>query len=105
VLVNLLLNAAQAIQGEGTISLKLDVYSDEISLLITDSGPGVDVSLHEKIFEPFFSTKASGEGTGLGLSLCRRLVEDHAGQLSIVSSVKEGARFKLTLPLSEEKTL
>lgn len=105
VLVNLFLNAAQAIQGEGTISLKLAVHVDDVSLLITDSGPGIDTSLHEKIFEPFFSTKASGEGTGLGLSLCRRLVEDHAGELSLVPAEKKGASFKLTLPLKEEKTL
>lgn len=105
VLVNLLLNAAQAMQGSGTITLLLNIQQDIVSLLVTDTGPGVDDSLREKIFEPFFSTKASGEGTGLGLSLCRRLVEEHEGQLSLEPSIEAGASFKLVLPLSEEKTL
>ena len=105
VLVNLLLNAAQSIQGRGIISLSLQLQPGRVSLLITDSGPGVDESLREKIFEPFFSTKASGEGTGLGLSLCRRLVEDHKGTLSLEPSTEMGACFKLILPSVEEKTL
>ena len=105
VLVNLLLNAAQAMQGRGIIALQLEVAAGNVILLLTDSGPGIDESLRDKVFEPFFSTKASGEGTGLGLSLCRRLVEDHAGQLSLESSNEMGARFRLALPLDEEKTL
>jgi signal transduction histidine kinase len=100
VLVNLFLNAAQAMQGVGAISLSFDVQSGFVNLLITDSGPGVNDELREQIFEPFFSTKASGEGTGLGLSLCRRLVEDHDGQLSLEPSTGQGARFKLTLPIT-----
>jgi signal transduction histidine kinase len=100
VLVNLFLNAAQAMQGVGAISLSFDVQSGFVNLLIADSGPGVNDELREQIFEPFFSTKASGEGTGLGLSLCRRLVEDHDGQLSLEPSTGQGARFKLTLPIT-----
>ena len=105
VLVNLLLNAAQSMQGHGTISLLLELQPEKMSLLVTDSGPGVEEALAEIIFEPFFSTKASGEGTGLGLSLCRRLLEDHKGQLSLESSTGPGASFRLVLPLEEEKTL
>ena len=92
-------------QGHGTISLLLELQPEKMSLLVTDSGPGVEEALAEKIFEPFFSTKASGEGTGLGLSLCRRLLEDHKGQLSLESSTGPGASFRLVLPLDEEKTL
>ena len=87
------------------LALQLEIEAGNVSLLLTDSGPGIDESLRDKVFEPFFSTKASGEGTGLGLSLCRRLVEDHAGQLSLESSSEAGASFKLVLPLVEEKTL
>ena len=105
VLVNLFLNAAQAMQGQGEISLSLEVHSDIVTLIVEDSGPGVNVELREQVFEPFFSTKASGEGTGLGLSLCRRLIEDHDGQLSLEPSLDGGARFKLTLPITKEKTL
>lgn len=105
VLVNLLLNSAQAMQGRGSISLQLAVEVGVVSLVLTDTGPGIDESLRDKIFEPFFSTKVSGEGTGLGLSLCRRLVEDHAGQLSLEPVGKTGASFRLVLPLAEEETL
>ncbi|MBE0501768.1 MAG: HAMP domain-containing histidine kinase [Desulfuromonadales bacterium] len=105
VLVNLFLNAAQAMQGEGSIVLSLAVQSDLLSLTVSDSGPGVEDQFREQIFEPFFSTKASGEGTGLGLSLCRRLVEDHGGELSLEPKAAAGACFKLTLPLAKEKTL
>lgn len=98
VLVNLMLNAAQSMSGIGTVRLSLGRESDSATLLVKDTGPGVDAAHREQIFEPFFSTKEKGEGTGLGLSLCRRLVEDHDGQLSLEPSVEGGACFKLKLP-------
>jgi signal transduction histidine kinase len=105
VLVNLFLNAAQAMHGVGEIILSLDVHPESVSLLVADSGPGVKTEFLERIFEPFFSTKASGEGTGLGLSLCRKLIEDHNGQLSLEPTSVGGAHFKLTLPMTKEESL
>ncbi|RME41002.1 MAG: ATP-binding protein [Deltaproteobacteria bacterium] len=103
VLVNLLLNAAQAMQGRGRIDLELDQNGGLVELLVRDDGPGVPAEVAEKIFEPFYSTKSSDEGTGLGLSLCRKLVEDHGGSLDLVASDR-GACFRLAFPaLQEEK--
>lgn len=98
VLVNLLLNAAQAMNGKGSLRIVLDAQNDSFQLQFTDSGPGIPNELHDKIFEPFFSTKERGAGTGLGLSICRRLVEDHGGLLTVATKTGEGATFVLELP-------
>lgn len=98
VLVNLLLNAAQAMQGSGSLQVVLSDRGEDCQLCISDSGPGIPDELHDKIFEPFFSTKERGAGTGLGLSICRRLVEDHGGHLTVTSKPGEGATFVLELP-------
>jgi len=68
-------------------------------LTITDTGPGIPVELQAKIFEPFFTTKPPGEGTGLGLSLCRGIVEEHGGTLTVESEPGHGASFIMTLPV------
>ena len=99
IIVNLLLNAAQAMDGIGAIDLTLSHTSDAVNLEVRDSGPGVADALRERIFEPFFSTKASGEGTGLGLSLCRKLIEDIGGSLTLCPSQGSGACFCLEVPL------
>ncbi|HAD03847.1 MAG: hypothetical protein A2005_07550 [Desulfuromonadales bacterium GWC2_61_20] len=98
VLVNLLLNAAQAMQGTGSLRIALDTTAAGCRLLVADSGPGVPGELQGKIFEPFFSTKDRGAGTGLGLSICRRLVEDHGGRLTVETKPGGGATFVLELP-------
>ncbi|MDX9708390.1 MAG: ATP-binding protein [Trichloromonas sp.] len=98
VLVNLLLNAAQAMGGAGEVVLTLSRDGERIELTVDDSGPGVPVELRERIFDPFFSSKGSGEGTGLGLSLCRKLMEEQGGSLFVADSPVGGARFGLLLP-------
>lgn len=103
VLVNLLLNAAQAMHGQGFLRIVLEVRDEGCRLHVTDSGPGIPDDLHGKIFEPFFSTKERGAGTGLGLSICRRLVEDHGGQLTVETKSGEGATFVLELPRSRSE--
>jgi len=70
-----------------------------ISLEIADSGPGIPADVQERIFEPFFTTKPLGEGTGLGLSLCRRTLEEHGGIITVQSEVGHGATFRLELPV------
>jgi len=99
ILVNLLLNAAQAMEGKGHIAVSLSRVDGRLRIDVCDSGPGIPPDLHELIFAPFFSTKPSGEGTGLGLSLCRRLAEEMGGELALCPQ-EQGACFRLELPLA-----
>lgn len=110
VLMNLISNAADAIEGEGTISIKgitlpNDNAPKEICISITDTGSGIAEENLDKIFEPFFSTKKVGEGTGLGLSISYGVVQDHGGSLKVESKVGEGTTFYLTLPIEPENPM
>lgn len=100
VLVNLLLNAAQAMDGCGDLTIDIYPEGSQGMIQVSDTGPGISEALRERIFEPFFSTKARGEGTGLGLSVCRKLVEEHGGTLSAGAAEGGGASFRLALPLT-----
>lgn len=101
ILINLLLNAAQALQGEGQLEISLAEQSDHALVYVDDSGPGIPEADWEKVFQPFFSTKAHGEGTGLGLPLCRKLVESQGGQIFVSKAPLGGARLSVSLPLSD----
>ncbi len=98
VLINLLLNAAQATGGQGEVKLTLVGKKEDVILEVADSGPGIPEALREKIFDPFFTTKGKGEGTGLGLTVCRKLVEDHGGRLSADVAETGGGLLRLSLP-------
>lgn len=99
VLVNLLNNAADAVDGLENRWVRLKVHEDGDSLLfeVTDSGPGVPESIREKIFEPLFTTKPEGKGTGLGLVISRRIAEEHDGTLHL-DHRSECTRFVMRLP-------
>ena len=85
VLLNLLRNSIQALDGRTDGAIEIYAYRDEhISIDVTDNGPGIPDELQEKIFIPFFTTKS--EGTGIGLSLCRQIIRNHNGHLSILES-------------------
>ena len=85
VLLNLLRNSMQALDGRTDGAIEIYAYRDEhISIDITDNGPGIPDELQEKVFIPFFTTKS--EGTGIGLSLCRQIIRNHNGHLSILES-------------------
>jgi signal transduction histidine kinase len=101
VLVNLLLNAAQAMEGDGDLVVILGLEEKQVVLYVDDSGPGVSEELQSRVFDPFFSTKGTGEGTGLGLSVCRKLMEDQGGVISVGRSPAGGARFRLAFPLAD----
>jgi two-component system, NtrC family, sensor kinase len=100
VFINLLLNAAQAMNGQGALTVSIERRDDAALVRVLDSGPGVAPEVREKIFAPFYSTKAPGQGTGLGLSICRKLVEDHGGAIWLDEGVAGGAQFIIRLPLA-----
>jgi len=106
VLLNLLLNAAQAVRdqpGERSITLTVATSEDrggEVVLAVADSGPGIPAELRERIFEPFFTTKSDGRGTGLGLATARRIVEEHGGSV-VVEEAPRGTSVTVRLPRYE----
>ena len=103
VIVNLLLNAAQAMAGKGTIVLEVGSEAGMGVVRVEDTGPGIPEELKMRIFDPFFSTKPRGEGTGLGLSVCRKLVEEHEGRITFDSRPGEGALFRIEIPLEKRE--
>ncbi len=103
ILLNLLLNAAQAMKGSGSIRIVSARQDGCVLVRVTDTGPGVPESLAQAIFEPFFTTKDPGEGTGLGLSVSRMLAQRAGGELSCIPG-GDGGHFLLELPVIPEKT-
>jgi len=93
---NLLMNSAQAMQGRGEIRVTLEPVDGLCRVRVRDVGPGIAADVFERIFTPFFTTKA--RGTGLGLATAKRIVEAHAGQIAIVSSPGEGTTVTVELP-------
>lgn len=102
VFLNLLVNAAQAMQGEGCITLKVDSAEEWVRVRITDDGQGIEPEVLERIFEPLFTTKEPGEGTGLGLSISKEIVEKHGGQIEVDSVVGRGTTFTIKLPALDD---
>jgi hypothetical protein len=96
VLLNLLLNAVQAMEAGGTVHVEVASRDDHASVIVSDTGRGIPPQLLSSIFRPFFTTK--GNGTGLGLSLARRIVEEHHGRIEVSSVVGKGSRFEVVLP-------
>ncbi len=102
VLMNLILNAVQAIKGGGVITIRTKVQDDQCIVEVEDTGCGIPQSVMAKIFDPFFTTKGQGEGTGLGLSVSLGIVEKHGGQILVSSEVGKGSLFTVCLPLSKD---
>jgi signal transduction histidine kinase len=100
VLVNLVLNAIGAMPGGGRLEFRHVEEGPFLTLIVSDTGEGIPEENVEKIFEPFFTTKRNGEGTGLGLAVCRKIVEQHGGKISVSSRPGEGAEFHISLPLT-----
>lgn len=100
VFINLVMNATQALGRKGTLSIATSVVNGaEVEARISDNGPGIPAAILPQIFAPFFTTKKEGEGTGLGLYICRTIVEEHDGRLLAESVEGEGTSFRVVLPL------
>jgi signal transduction histidine kinase len=98
VLLNLLNNAAQAIEGRGRIVLKTWAEDGAVLISLQDSGRGMPADVLARIFDPFFTTKPVGQGTGLGLSISYKIIQDHGGQIRVASEPGRGTRFLIRLP-------
>lgn len=98
VVINLLTNSIQAIEGKGTIWLKTQQDTKNITLIVSDTGCGISAEILPKITDPFFTTKAPNEGVGLGLSISYSIVKDHRGSLTFESEPGKGTKVMLTLP-------
>jgi two-component system, NtrC family, sensor kinase len=99
VLVNLAINAQQAMAGQrGDLSVRTRASDGRVLIEVQDSGPGIPPELQSRIFEPFFTTKAAGQGTGLGLSVSYGIIESHGGRIEVRSSPGQGTTFLISLP-------
>ncbi len=103
VVFNLVNNACQAMKDPGTITIETEVESPtSIALHVNDTGMGIPPEIMDSIFEPFFTTKEKGEGTGLGLSMSRQVIENFGGAISVASEWGRGAKFTVRLPILKE---
>lgn len=101
VILNLLMNATQAIANTGTITLRTGVQGEDIWFDVEDTGDGMDDAVLARIFEPFFTTKPVGQGTGLGLPLSLTIIEKHHGRMEVFSKVGHGSRIRICLPTTQ----
>lgn len=102
VILNLLVNAAQAIEDHGRI--KLNSWADEENAFVevTDTGAGIPPEIQNRLFDPFFTTKEVGVGTGLGLAVSHGIVETHKGEITFCSKLGEGTTFNVRIPINAE---
>ena len=98
--VNLCVNARDAMDGEGRVEIGVEALADTVRLSVTDSGPGIPADILPRIFEPFFTTKAAGQGTGLGLSQVYGFAKQTGGDITAVNAPGGGARFTIAFPRS-----
>jgi two-component system NtrC family sensor kinase len=103
VLINLVLNACQAIEGSGTIRVGARGEGSQVVLSVEDDGCGIPADLIERIFDPFFTTKGVGEGTGLGLAISYEIVRRHGGEIEVESLPGRGSLFRVRLPAAREE--
>jgi signal transduction histidine kinase len=103
VLVNLITNAIHAMPQGGKITVATKRRKGGVSLIVTDTGTGMSADVKRRIFEPFYTTKAIGQGTGLGLSVVLGIIEEHRGRISVNSIPGKGSKFEIILPLKQDK--
>ncbi len=105
VFLNLIINAAEAMEGTGklTITTTMNATDHSVDIDVQDTGPGILPQHLEKIFDPFFTTKETGHGVGLGLAISYGIVKEHNGKLTVNSKLGKGTTFTVSLPIAEEK--
>ncbi len=103
VFMNLLLNAGQAIEERGVITLRTGAADGMVWVEVGDDGSGIPPDVQQRIFDPFFTTKPVGKGTGLGLSISYGIVAKHHGRIEVDSRPGEGSRFRVVLPTRQPK--
>lgn len=101
VFTNLILNARDAMIGGGTISLATSADENQVAIEVSDTGEGISPENIIKIYDPFFTTKAVGSGTGLGLAVSYGIVQEHAGNIEAISEIGEGTTFRLIFPAAQ----
>jgi len=101
VFMNILVNAAHAIDQHGTITIRTGQKDESVWVEIIDTGKGIAPEHMSKIFDPFFTTKPVGKGTGLGLSLSYGIIQKHHGRIEVTSEVEKGTRFRIWLPIQQ----
>jgi len=99
VFLNLLVNAAHAIEKQGEVTIRTRVACDQVTVAIRDTGCGIPEGIRNRIFEPFFTTKEVGKGTGLGLSISYDIIKKHGGNIDVESEAGVGTVFTITLPI------
>jgi len=106
VFINLIQNSMDAMQeqGRGEITLSAQVENDEALITYSDTGEGIAPQLQEKIFEPFYTTKEAGKGTGIGLSIIYGIIQEHSGEIVCASGKEAGATFRIRLPVHVEES-
>lgn len=104
VLINLIMNARHAVGEAGSITVKTkkDKLFDDVHIQVIDNGDGIEKKNLSRIFDPFFSTKPTGEGTGLGLSVSYGIIKNHGGHIDVESEIEKGSTFTLKLPMPKE---
>jgi two-component system NtrC family sensor kinase len=103
VFMNLLINARDAMPDGGEIQIKISAGEHTVRIIFDDSGTGIDSRHIPHIFEPFYSTKKNDTGTGLGLSVCYRIIRNHNGTIEFCNT-KKGGCFRIELPIEQEET-
>lgn len=101
-IMNVVANAIDAIDDEGTICIRTGADGDQFRIVISDTGRGVPAEIRERIFDPFFTTKPVGEGTGLGLSITDSIVRKHGGTLSLRDAAPRGTEITISIPWTHE---
>ncbi len=103
---NLEINAAHAMQPGGTLHITTRLSEDGFAceMIFADSGSGIPREIQEKIFQPFFTTKSEGQGTGLGLPIVKDIVEKHDGEIKLESEVGKGTTITVSLPVAKDVT-
>ena len=100
---NLIQNSAYAMKNTGILEISLKEINNQVQVIVADSGPGIPENIIDKIFEPLFTTKQLGEGTGLGLDIVKQIILKHNGCINIESPPGKGATFTVTLPIGEHQ--